>query len=88
MSDKLFGLTFLQIAGASVFGILLSKYPLVACLKLAAGLLIPALPITVAIYLALFCMLSAVPCAILLIFFLSNLGVPHMVNQQAICWCS
>lgn len=36
-----------EIAGASVFGILLSKYPLVACLKLAAGLIISALPITV-----------------------------------------
>ncbi|KAL3515934.1 hypothetical protein ACH5RR_022836 [Cinchona calisaya] len=36
-----------EIAGASVFGILLSRYPLVACLKLAAGLIISALPVTV-----------------------------------------
>ncbi|XP_059652284.1 solute carrier family 40 member 3, chloroplastic [Cornus florida] len=36
-----------EIAGASLFGILLSKYDPVTCLKLAAGLMIWALPIVV-----------------------------------------
>ncbi|XP_068663329.1 solute carrier family 40 member 3, chloroplastic [Aristolochia californica] len=34
-----------EIAGASVFGILLSKYDTVTCLKLAAGLMICTLPV-------------------------------------------
>ncbi|KAI5658543.1 hypothetical protein M9H77_27336 [Catharanthus roseus] len=36
-----------EIAGASLFGILLSKYEPVACLKLAASLMISALPVTI-----------------------------------------
>ncbi|KAK9292187.1 hypothetical protein L1049_020147 [Liquidambar formosana] len=36
-----------EIAGASLFGILLSKYDPVTCLKLAAGLMIWALPVVV-----------------------------------------
>ncbi|THF99227.1 hypothetical protein TEA_016535 [Camellia sinensis var. sinensis] len=36
-----------EIAGASLFGILLSKYEPVTCLKLAAGLMIWALPVVV-----------------------------------------
>ncbi|KAA8545260.1 hypothetical protein F0562_020044 [Nyssa sinensis] len=36
-----------EIAGASLFGILLSKYDPVTCLKLAAGLMIGALPVVV-----------------------------------------
>lgn len=38
---------WLQIAGASFFGILLSKYDLVTCLKLAAGLILWSLPVVV-----------------------------------------
>ncbi|KAH9611593.1 hypothetical protein KSS87_006520 [Heliosperma pusillum] len=38
-----------EIAGASLFGILLSKYDPVTCLKLAAGLMIWALPVVVAL---------------------------------------
>lgn len=37
----------LQIAGASLFGILLSKYDPVTCLKFAAGLMVLSLPFTV-----------------------------------------
>uniref|UniRef100_A0A7N0TFJ2 Solute carrier family 40 member n=1 Tax=Kalanchoe fedtschenkoi TaxID=63787 RepID=A0A7N0TFJ2_KALFE len=36
-----------EIAGASFFGILLSKYDLVTCLKLAAGLMMWSLPVVV-----------------------------------------
>ncbi|CAM8936785.1 unnamed protein product [Rhodiola kirilowii] len=36
-----------EIAGASFFGILLSKYDLVTCLKLAAGLMLWSLPVVV-----------------------------------------
>lgn len=36
-----------EIAGASLFGILLSKYEPVTCLKLAAGLMISSLPVVV-----------------------------------------
>ncbi|GFZ07064.1 iron-regulated protein 3 [Actinidia rufa] len=36
-----------EIAGASLFGILLSKYEPVTCLKLAAGLMIWAMPVVV-----------------------------------------
>ncbi|KAG0482288.1 hypothetical protein HPP92_010372 [Vanilla planifolia] len=36
-----------EIAGASIFGILLTKFPTVTCLKLASGLMICALPILV-----------------------------------------
>ncbi|KAK3014293.1 hypothetical protein RJ639_008016 [Escallonia herrerae] len=36
-----------EIAGASLFGILLSKYETVTCLKIAAGLMIWALPVVV-----------------------------------------
>lgn len=38
-----------EIAGASLFGILLSKYDPVTCLKLAAGLMVWALPVVVAL---------------------------------------
>ncbi|XP_057962642.1 solute carrier family 40 member 3, chloroplastic isoform X2 [Malania oleifera] len=38
---------FCEIAGASLFGILLSKYDPVTCLKLAAGFMIWALPVVV-----------------------------------------
>ncbi|XP_074321086.1 solute carrier family 40 member 3, chloroplastic [Silene latifolia] len=38
-----------EIAGASLFGILLSRYDPVTCLKLAAGLMIWALPVVVAL---------------------------------------
>ena len=38
-----------QIAGASLFGILLSTYDPVTCLKLAAGLMICTLPIVVCV---------------------------------------
>lgn len=41
---------FLQIAGASLFGILLSKYDPVTCLKLASGLMIFALPVLVHLF--------------------------------------
>lgn len=43
-----------QIAGASLFGILLSRYDPVTCLKLAAGLMICTLPIVVCLWSA-FC---------------------------------
>ncbi|KAK3022763.1 hypothetical protein RJ639_046726 [Escallonia herrerae] len=36
-----------EIAGASLFGVLLSKYETVTCLKIAAGLMIWALPVVV-----------------------------------------
>uniref|UniRef100_A0A7C9B3A5 Solute carrier family 40 member n=1 Tax=Opuntia streptacantha TaxID=393608 RepID=A0A7C9B3A5_OPUST len=38
-----------EIAGASLFGILLSKYDPVTCLKLAAGLMVWALPVVVSL---------------------------------------
>lgn len=37
----------LQIAGASLFGILLSKFDRVTCLKFAAGLMLCSLPVVV-----------------------------------------
>lgn len=37
----------MQIAGAALFGVLLSKYEPVTCLKLAAGLMISSLPVVV-----------------------------------------
>lgn len=37
----------MQIAGAALFGVLLSKYDPVTCLKLAAGLMISSLPVVV-----------------------------------------
>ncbi|KAL2925681.1 Solute carrier family 40 member 3 chloroplastic, partial [Bienertia sinuspersici] len=40
---------FCEIVGASLFGILLSKYDPVICLKLAAGFMIWGLPLTVAL---------------------------------------
>lgn len=47
-----FFLVCLQIAGASLFGVLLSKYDTVTCLKLACGLMICTLPVLV--FLSLF----------------------------------
>lgn len=38
-----------EIVGAALFGILLSKYELVVCLKIAAGLMMGALPIVVSL---------------------------------------
>lgn len=40
-------LFIMQIAGASLFGILLSKYDPVTCLKFAAGLIMWSLPVMV-----------------------------------------
>lgn len=40
-------ITKIQIAGASLFGIFLSKYEPVTCLKLAASLMIWSLPVVV-----------------------------------------
>lgn len=37
----------MQIAGVALFGVLLSKYEPVTCLKLAAGLMISSLPVVV-----------------------------------------
>lgn len=61
-----------------------------ACLKVAAGLMVSALPITVMFYLALsfFIFLSIVCWCYVIDVILSNVDFPGMVNQQAISWCS
>ena len=39
-----------QMAGASLFGILLSKYDIMTCLKFTAGLMTWAVPVVVIVY--------------------------------------
>lgn len=79
----------LQIAGASLFGILLSKYEPVICLKLAAGLMISSLPVVVLVYCFLDLRSFSFFCKIILTLkFIIFLGLSHVVNQQAFCWCS
>ena len=48
MTERIFqSFVYVQIAGASLFGILLTKYDPVTCLKLAAGFMIWGLPLSV-----------------------------------------
>ena len=45
--EESFVFIYIQIAGASLFGILISKYDPVTCMKFATGLMVWSLPVAV-----------------------------------------
>lgn len=81
----------LQIAGASLFGVLLSKYESVTCLKFAAGLMMWSLPFAVIGLLVTFCFSHSWLENKYLHFETINFQYSdnfYMVNQQAFFWGS
>lgn len=76
----------LQIAGASIFGILLSWYDPVTCLKFAAGLMMWSLPVMVIAFLQ--SLLAKKNSAVICNSFHLFSDWSHMVNQQAFYWGS
>lgn len=84
-ADIFHDLVQFQIAGASLFGIFLSKHEPATCLKLAASLMIWSLPVVV---LYTCCVMGAQFRNVInpLIFFLHDIGCSYMLDEQVLCW--
>lgn len=73
---------YMQIAGASLFGILISKYDPVTCLKFATCLMVWSLPFAVML-LSLLLLTILITYSFILTINFQFSGVSHVFNQQA-----
>lgn len=76
----------MQIAGASLFGILLSKYDPVTCMKLAARLMIWTLPVVVIAIMLNEKHLHCCSVIVILVTYSIVSACSYVVNQQAFSW--